>query len=64
MWYDILHDRLLYFVFPDVLSLVGDPLSGDTCVVHRMKHICSYFLFTSCFIYSFILDIKSVLLSS
>jgi hypothetical protein len=45
-----------------VLSLVGELLSGDGAV-HRIKYSFIFF-FTYWFIYSFILDVKCVLLSS
>jgi len=31
-WLQILHDRTFYLGCPDVLSPVGDPLSGNGCV--------------------------------
>ena len=47
----VLYDHHFYLVCPDVLSLVGELLSGDGC--GSSNHIIfGYFLFTY-FIYSF-----------
>ena len=43
-----MHDHPSYLCCPDVLSLVGDPLSG-TGVVHRITYSFDYFLFYSLF---------------
>ena len=46
-----LHDHPFYLCCPDVLSLVGDPLSGNGCGSPNQIWFL-LLLFTCCFIYS------------
>jgi hypothetical protein len=54
---DILHDHHLYFVCPNMLSPVGDPLSAEG-VVLRITYSFGIFSFLLVLFIHFILDIK------
>ena len=59
-----LHYHPFYLVCSDVLSLVGELLSRDGCGSPNHIILVIFFFFTYRFIYSLVLGIKGVLLSS